>query len=180
VIDLSVVDSPIGPLTVAVRSGKVCALYFGRSEPVVRAAVARWYGGEGIVHADDPGGAVTALDAYFKGDLAAIDAIDVELNGTPFQRRVWQALRAVRAGHPVSYSHLARTIGAPAAVRAVGAANGANPVAVIVPCHRVIGADGTLTGYGGGLETKRWLLTHESGNSPLIPVSKPLCCRSIG
>jgi methylated-DNA-[protein]-cysteine S-methyltransferase len=83
------------------------------------------------------------------------------MNGTPFQQRVWRALRMVRAGHTASYSEIARIIGAPAAVRAVGAANGANPVAVVVPCHRIIGSNGTLTGYGGGLRRKEWLLRHE-------------------
>ena len=92
---------------------------------------------------------------------ALLDEIEVEMHGTAFQHRVWDALRTVRAGTTASYSGLAVTIGAPAAVRAVGAANGANPVAVIVPCHRVIGANGSLTGYGGGLDRKRWLLQHE-------------------
>ena len=105
--------------------------------------------------------AAERLEAYFGGETTALDGLDVELNGTPFQRRVWEALRAVRAGQTASYGDVARSIGAPAAVRAVGAANGANPVAIVVPCHRIIGASGSLTGYGGGLERKRWLLQHE-------------------
>ncbi len=102
-----------------------------------------------------------ALSAYFDGALDAIDDVDTTTNGTVFQRQVWAALRRIPAGATLSYSALAARIGRPAAVRAVGAANGANPIAIIVPCHRVIGADAALTGYGGGLARKRWLLAHE-------------------
>jgi len=102
-----------------------------------------------------------ALQAYFDGVPDALDGIDVATGGTAFQREVWAALRAIPAGTTVSYGELARRIGRPAAVRAVGAANGANPVGLVVPCHRVIGADDALTGYAGGLERKRWLLAHE-------------------
>jgi methylated-DNA-[protein]-cysteine S-methyltransferase len=104
---------------------------------------------------------VQRLRDYLAGDLAAIDDIPTECAGTPFQREVWAALRKIPAGQTWSYAALARHIGRPAAVRAVGLANGANPIGVVVPCHRVIGADGSLTGYGGGLERKRWLLRHE-------------------
>lgn len=102
-----------------------------------------------------------AIRRYFAGELAAIETLPVQTGGTPFQRKVWRALRKIPCGITVSYSQLARSIGRPAAVRAVGLANGSNPVGVIVPCHRVIGADGSLTGYGGGIERKRWLLHHE-------------------
>ena len=102
-----------------------------------------------------------ALEAYFEGQLAAIEAIRTHTRGTDFQRRVWAALRDIPAGTTTSYGVLAARIGRPAAVRAVGAANGANPTPVVVPCHRVIGADASLTGFGGGLERKRWLLAHE-------------------
>jgi methylated-DNA-[protein]-cysteine S-methyltransferase len=102
-----------------------------------------------------------ALEAYFEGDLAALETIGTQTRGTDFQRQVWSALRKIPVGTTVSYGQLAATIGRPAAVRAVGAANGANPIPVIVPCHRVIGADASLTGFGGGLERKRWLLAHE-------------------
>ena len=102
-----------------------------------------------------------ALSAYFAGDLAAVDVISVAAEGTPFQQKVWTALRRIPVGETLSYSALAKKIGRPAAIRAVGLANGANPISVVVPCHRVIGADGTLTGYGGGLPRKRWLLAHE-------------------
>jgi methylated-DNA-[protein]-cysteine S-methyltransferase len=102
-----------------------------------------------------------ALEAYFDGDLHAIDGLAVHMGGTPFQQVVWTALRQIRVGQTLSYSALAGRIGRPAAVRAVGLANGANPIGIVVPCHRVIGADGSLVGYGGGLERKRWLLEHE-------------------
>lgn len=103
------------------------------------------------------------LDRYFAGDIGALDDIEVEFGarGTPFQRKVWRALRSVPAGATCSYADIAERIGAPLAVRAVGAANGKNPIAIVVPCHRVIGKDGSLTGYGGGLDRKRWLLRHE-------------------
>ena len=102
-----------------------------------------------------------ALAAYFDGHRGAIDALPVATGGTPFQRTVWRALREIPCGATISYAELARRIGRPSAVRAVGLANGANPVSIVVPCHRVIGSDGSLTGYGGGIERKRWLLAHE-------------------
>jgi methylated-DNA-[protein]-cysteine S-methyltransferase len=120
-----------------------------------------WYPGASIAAHDDPGGAVGVLDRYFAGDLRSLDEIEVEVHGTSFQRDVWMGLRTVAAGTTLSYSELARRVGVPAAVRAVGAANGANPVAVVLPCHRIIGSNGSLTGYGGGLDRKRWLLGHE-------------------
>lgn len=103
-----------------------------------------------------------ALEAYFAGELAAIDTLTVETGGTAFQRGVWQALRTIPPGETVTYRLLAERVGRPAAIRAAGLANGTNPVSVVVPCHRVIGSDGSLTGYGGGLERKAWLLAHES------------------
>jgi methylated-DNA-[protein]-cysteine S-methyltransferase len=102
-----------------------------------------------------------AIRSYFAGDLSAIDKLPVKTAGTPFQREVWHALRKISCGTTISYGQLAKQINRPAAVRAVGLANGSNPIGVIVPCHRVIGSNGLLTGYGGGLERKRWLLEHE-------------------
>jgi methylated-DNA-[protein]-cysteine S-methyltransferase len=163
------ISSPVGVLTVAAHGDRICALHFGPRTNAIQAAVGRWYPGARISSGrDDPAGAVTALHEYFNGNLRALEKIQVELNGTAFQLRVWHALRAIGPGRTVSYSAIARAIGAPNAVRAVGAANGANPVALIVPCHRVIGADGTLTGYGGGLDRKQWLLRHERAQLPLF------------
>jgi methylated-DNA-[protein]-cysteine S-methyltransferase len=102
-----------------------------------------------------------AFEAYFAGHTRALEAVAWEAAGTDFQRGVWQALCSIPAGETLSYAGLAVRIGRPSAVRAVGLANGANPVALVAPCHRVIGTSGALTGYGGGLQRKRWLLAHE-------------------
>lgn len=162
-IELAVVNTPIDSLTLAARNGRVCLLHFGAEDESVRAKLQRWYPGESIERSADPGGAAATLGRYFAGDLGAIDSIGVEMNGTLFQKRVWDALRKIPAGKTASYAEIATVIGSPTAVRAVGAANGANPVAVVVPCHRIIGSNGTLTGYGGGLKRKEWLLRHEGG-----------------
>jgi methylated-DNA-[protein]-cysteine S-methyltransferase len=108
--------------------------------------------------------AARALDAYFDGDLLALDSLELAPRGTNFQKRVWEELRKIPAGTTTTYGHIARAIGSPHAARAVGAANGANPIAIVVPCHRVVGADGTLTGYAFGIDKKRWLLEHEQRN----------------
>jgi methylated-DNA-[protein]-cysteine S-methyltransferase len=106
---------------------------------------------------------VGAIEAYFHGELTAIDALPVKTGGTPFQRDVWRALRTIPCGTTISYAQLADRLGRRNAIRAVGSANARNPVGVVVPCHRVIGSDGSLTGYGGGMERKKWLLKHEAG-----------------
>jgi methylated-DNA-[protein]-cysteine S-methyltransferase len=114
-----------------------------------------------LAPARNPHGLSEALARYFAGELAVIDTLPVQTAGTPFQREVWRALRSIECGRTLSYARLAERIGRPRATRAVGAANGANPIGVVVPCHRVIGANGLLTGYGGGMERKAWLLRHE-------------------
>jgi methylated-DNA-[protein]-cysteine S-methyltransferase len=167
-IALATTDSPIGELTVASHGSKVCLVHFGPVTKHVHSALAAWYPGASVGPGDDPGGVVSVLSRYFGGDLASLDEIDVELHGTPFQQRVWNALRTVPAGTTTSYAQLAGRVGASSAVRAVGAANGANPVAVVLPCHRIIGSNGSLTGYGGGLERKRWLLNHEGVSRSLF------------
>ena len=106
------------------------------------------------------------VEAYFAGDLTVIDRLPVANGGTEFQRQVWAALRAIPAGKTCSYGQLAAAIDRPKAVRALGLANGANPIAIVVPCHRVIGANAALTGYGSGIARKRWLLDHEAGLGP--------------
>jgi methylated-DNA-[protein]-cysteine S-methyltransferase len=157
---IDAIDSPVGRLTLAERAGRVCLLHFGADGADVDRMLDRWYPGEPRAR-QEIAGLRTQLARYFGGDVGVLDGIAVELNGTPFQKRVWQALRRIPGGSTISYAELARRIGDPAAVRAVGTANGANPVAVIVPCHRVIGSNGRLTGYGGGLPRKQWLLEHE-------------------
>jgi methylated-DNA-[protein]-cysteine S-methyltransferase len=119
---------------------------------------------EGLVRLEPrpaPSPARHALEAYYDGALTAIEALPVKTGGTPFQREVWAALRTIPTGQTTTYGTLAARLGRPKAMRAVGMANGANPISIIVPCHRVIGANSTLTGYGGGLDRKRWLLRHE-------------------
>jgi methylated-DNA-[protein]-cysteine S-methyltransferase len=160
-IDVATVPSPVGELTIAASGDRVCLVHFGTASPKLLSKLTTWYPDATTRTAGDPAGAVSVLRRYFAGDLDALDEIAVELHGTPFQTRVWTALRDVRAGTTISYAQLATRIGSPAAVRAVGAANGANPVAVVLPCHRIIGTNGSLTGYGGGLDRKRWLLDHE-------------------
>lgn len=113
----------------------------------------------------DIAGPTAALRAYFNGDLQAIRDLPVETAGRPFQRAVWSKLRDIPCGQTISYLELAQRVGRPKAVRAVGLANGSNPVGVVVPCHRVIGAGGSLTGYGGGLPRKHWLLVHEGARN---------------
>jgi methylated-DNA-[protein]-cysteine S-methyltransferase len=115
-----------------------------------------------VVLAPNPCGLSDALRAYFDGELTAIDHLQVAMSGTEFERAVWGALRDIPCGETCSYGEIARRIGRPTAVRAVGLANGKNPVGIVVPCHRVIGANRALTGYGGGIERKRWLLAHEA------------------
>lgn len=159
-IEIDTIASPIGPLTVAERAARVCLLHFGADNPSIDEMLTRWYPREPITRRSLPGFR-GILARYFAGEHGAIDTVPVELNGTDFQKRVWHALRRIPSGSTIPYVELAQRIGEPAAVRAVGAANGANPVAVVVPCHRVIGSDGRLTGYGGGVERKRWLLVHE-------------------
>ncbi|MBM6594264.1 methylated-DNA--[protein]-cysteine S-methyltransferase [Microvirga pudoricolor] len=162
-------ETPIGELVLlADDGGRLRSVDWTEHEPRF-ARLLRLHYGEGqyaLERRDDPGGLSTALGAYFDGDLRAIEALPVETAGTPFQREVWTALRSIPPGTTISYGELARRIGRPSAVRAVGLANGANPIGVVVPCHRVIGSDGALTGYGGGIERKRWLLAHESALSP--------------
>jgi methylated-DNA-[protein]-cysteine S-methyltransferase len=151
-------------LILADDQGRLCALDFGdfedRLERLLELRTGRRL--DTVTAAKDPFGLSSVLAAYFEGDIAAIDALPVAAPGTDFQRQVWNTLREIPPGTTWSYGQLAAHIGRPSAVRAVGAANGANAVGIVVPCHRVIGADGTLTGYAGGVERKRWLLAHEA------------------
>jgi methylated-DNA-[protein]-cysteine S-methyltransferase len=168
VVEIGCLDSPVGPVTVAARAGRLCAVSFGADRGRVEDCLSRRFGPVDWRDAADPAGAVSRLRAYFGGNLHALEALEVDPGGTPFQQKVWLALRNVAAGTTVSYGTLARLIGMPDASRAVGAANGANPVAIVIPCHRVVGTAGGLVGYGGGLARKRWLLAHEGALSPLF------------
>ena len=159
-------ESTIGTLLLIHDSeGHVRALDFHDFESRMRRLLRLHYGAEGNDFAVEDRAAPTtirrAISDYFSGDLCAINSVPITTEGTSFRREVWAALRTIEAGTTLSYRALARQLGRPKSVRAVGSANGANPVAIVVPCHRVIGADGSLTGYGGGISRKRWLLTHE-------------------
>jgi methylated-DNA-[protein]-cysteine S-methyltransferase len=165
------IDTPTGPMRIVsddaqrlravdwadheARMLKLLRRHYGANAVRLRAAARR-------SHAAD------ALLAYFDGDFDTIAELATETNGTPFQRAVWAKLRTIQAGRTMTYGALATAIGRPSAVRAVGAANGANPIAVAIPCHRLIGANAALIGYGGGLDRKRWLLAHERGERPLF------------
>ncbi len=155
------IETPIGTLGLAVRDRDVCLLEFDRDRRGVEKTLAARFGDVELHDAINPSGYTDCIRAYFDGELAALDEIPVDPGGTTFQGLVWSELRRIPVGRTRSYAEVARAIGRPTATRAVGAANGQNPIAVILPCHRVIGADGSLTGYGGGLDRKRWLLRHE-------------------
>ncbi len=154
----AVINSPIGPLTLIAQDGRLAGVHMEitRYEPDLDAL------GAAVASESYPVLAVAAsqLDAYFRGELTSFD-LPLALDGTRFQRCVWAALQSIPYGQTISYGDLARRIGQPSASRAVGLANGRNPVAIVVPCHRVIGADGSLTGYGGGMDRKRFLLALE-------------------
>ena len=158
------IASPLDTLLVVCdRAGRLRALDFQDHEARLRRLLRAHYGEDGFALAAGraPAAVTAALDGFFAGSVHALGALEVETGGTAFQRSVWHALRRIPAGVTTSYGALARAIGKPGAARAVGLANGANPIAIVVPCHRVIGAGGSLTGYAGGVERKRWLLEHE-------------------
>lgn len=167
------IRSPIGPLVLSADPGSLTGVYFGGHDfgPGVTDGVPGGHDDASAILVE----ACSQLAAYFDGKCVEFD-LPLGAKGTPFQIRVWAALREVQYGETFSYGELAARIGAPRAVRAVGAAIGRNPIPIIVPCHRVVGADGSLTGFGGGIERKRWLLTHESRRmNPLFltPTSSP-------
>lgn len=160
-IALSHLESPVGALVLAVAPDGLCCLDFTRSDALIRERLARTHPGAVF----EEGGAATKaarrVKAYFAGDLDALEELVVAPTGTAFQMEVWAALRKIPVGATTSYGKIASAIGRPRAVRAVGTANGQNRIALVVPCHRVIGADGKLCGYAGGLWRKQWLLQHE-------------------
>ncbi len=157
------IESPLGPLRAALRGRALCALDFQDRWPRVEAALRRRFGEISWRDGAPPQWLARCLGAYFAGRLDALDDLATDAGGTGFQRAVWAALRRVPPGTTTTYGALARALGRPGAARAVGAANAHNPVAIVVPCHRVIGAAGTLCGYAGGVGRKQWLLTHEAG-----------------
>jgi methylated-DNA-[protein]-cysteine S-methyltransferase len=164
-IETATVETPAGPLWLAAHDGALVASGFAEAAPRLLSRLKARFGEVDAISSGDPAGAVTALRRFLAGDLSALDAVRADPGGTPFQKDVWAALRGIPAGSTITYAELARRVGRPRAVRAVGAANGANPVSVVVPCHRVVGKDG-LRGYAGGLSRKEWLLEHEAAARP--------------
>ena len=154
--------TPLGPATVVFDASETLRAFDWEShEARLQRLLKRHYGEKTLKSAAAPHAFAAAFERYFAGELEALTTVPWATAGTAFQQKVWRALCAIPAGRTETYGQLAARIGHPSAVRAVGLANGANPVGVVVPCHRVIGANGLLTGYGGGLERKRWLLDHE-------------------
>jgi methylated-DNA-[protein]-cysteine S-methyltransferase len=156
--------TPVGELLiVADGEGNLRTIDWTDHEARMRLLLDRYYG-KGrytLSPARDPGGLTKAMHAYFKGDIAIIESLPVATSGTQFQNSIWQTLRKIPRGTTITYAELAKRIDKPKAIRAAGLANGQNPISIVVPCHRVIGSNGTLTGYGGGLPRKKWLLEHE-------------------
>lgn len=168
------IASPVGHILIVVDElQRLRALNWEDHEERMRRQLSTQYNRAGIqidiVSGRGPASVREPLQHYIEGKLDAIDAVVVETAGTPFQKRVWSELRRIPVGTTLSYGRLAARIGRAEAVRAVGHANGSNPISVVVPCHRVIGADGSLTGFGGGLHRKRWLLAHEG-----VPIERDL------
>ena len=156
------VPSPLGEtLLVTDETGVLRALDFHDYEARMLRLLRLHYGGISLASGPAPKQVRTALKCYFEGEISALEQVAWATAGTEFQRSVWAALTTISPGKTTTYGSLARQLGLPNAARAVGLANGSNPVGVVVPCHRVIGADGALTGYGGGLHRKKWLLLHE-------------------
>ena len=154
--------SPVGTLLLVTDdAGSLRGLEFEENEPRLTRLLRRYYPTHTVAEAPAPASIKRALTNYFAGDTHALSAIPTAMPGTPFQQSVWTALRSIPAGATTTYGQLASAIGRKGASRAVGAANGANPIPIVVPCHRVIGADGSLTGFASGLDRKQWLLTHE-------------------
>ncbi len=160
-IDLSHLDSPVGGVLLAVGPEGLVGLDFTDSDLTARKRLSRAHPDATFGEGPRANEAAAIVKAYFDGDLGALDALATAATGTGFQKKVWAALRKIPLGATTSYAKIAREIGNPTAVRAVGAANGRNPIALVVPCHRVIASDGTLCGYAGGLWRKQWLLKHE-------------------
>lgn len=162
-LQIEKISSPIGSILLVFEGETLHALNFSDREENIHHLLRLHYGEVALKPGRTP--IRKRIDDYFNGDLRALESVRVQTGGTEFQRKVWNALTAIEPGTTKTYGEIAAAIGRPKAVRAVGAANGANPVSLVVPCHRVIGANGTLTGYGGGLDRKKWLLAHEQARS---------------
>ncbi len=160
-LQLDRINSPIGEILLVVDDGHVCSLDYSDYQARMMTLLRNRYGSFHLQEASDPYGFSSGIRAYLAGDYTALDSIPVNTGGTDFQREVWSALRAIPVGTTLTYGALAAKLGRPTAYRAVGGTNALNPVAIILPCHRVVGANAALTGYAGGLARKQWLLKHE-------------------
>ncbi len=160
-IELSHKQTPIGEVRIAIRDEQLVGLAFLDGWPRIERHLSRWFPNEEILAASRQTEVARRIDAYMVGELDALDGIRPDTGGTDFQRRVWTAIRDVPAGQVLAYAKLALAAGAPNAVRAAGTASGANPIGLVIPCHRIVRADGDLGNYGGGIERKEWLLAHE-------------------
>lgn len=158
---MDTIQSPIGKIIIVVDEDKMCALDFAGYEERMMKLLKRRYAEIELQPTDDPLGFSTRVKNYLAGDYKSLNAIPVTTGGTGFQQQVWNALREIPAGQTFTYAQLAQKIGKPKATRAVGMTNSLNPIAIVLPCHRVVGANASLTGYAGGLERKHWLLRHE-------------------
>ncbi len=155
------IESPLGTIRVVTESGIVCAVDYDDCHERMTRLLRNHYGLFEMIPSSMMSDAAIRLRAFFDGDVGAIESVKVSTNGTAFQKQVWSVLRSIPLGTTATYAWVANQIGNPKACRAVGLANGANPISVIVPCHRVIGANTKLVGYAGGLPRKEWLLHHE-------------------
>ena len=160
-LQLDHIDSPIGTILIVVDGEQLCSLDFADYEQRMMTLLLRRYGPIHLAQTIDPCGFSSHIRDYFAGDYRCLDAIPVSTGGTAFQQQVWSTLRTIPPGTTINYGEIAAKLGKPAAYRAVGGANALNPIPIVLPCHRVVGADASLTGYGGGIERKRWLLQHE-------------------
>jgi methylated-DNA-[protein]-cysteine S-methyltransferase len=161
---LDEVASPLGPIVIAWHGDALRALYFlDRRDRMLSFFRGRF--GEFELREKRHRDFRARIARYFEGNFNAFDGAALDPGGTPFQKRVWDALLEIPPGQTATYGGIAERIGSPAACRAVGLANGLNPISIVIPCHRVVGSNGKLTGYGGGLDRKQWLLQHEGGSS---------------
>lgn len=164
-IEVQKMETPIGELRLASRDGTLVAAFFDDDWERIERRVERRFPREALSPASGGNAARDALRAYFDGELDALDSLEVDPGGTAFQAAVWGGLRKLAPARTASYGELAESIGSPAAVRAVGTAAGANPIGIVIPCHRLIRGDGGLGGYAGGVDRKLWLLEHERKNA---------------
>ncbi|MEO0374003.1 MAG: methylated-DNA--[protein]-cysteine S-methyltransferase [Cyanobacteria bacterium P01_A01_bin.17] len=161
-LNLNRLDSPLGQILVVTEGEDLCALEFADHEPRMQKFLQARYGAFSLVPDQDRLGICDRIQSYFAGDFNSLIPITVSPGGTTFQQQVWSALQNIPAGTTLTYGQLAAQLGNPNASRAVGLANSRNPIAIVVPCHRVVGTNAQLTGYAGGIERKRWLLQHEN------------------